>query len=325
MSRPLRIHYPGAYYHVMNRGRGRQKIYWGFQDYQRFLELLEETCQMWGLKVYAYCLMPNHYHLLVETPEGNLSRCMRHLDGIYTQRYNRAHKTDGSLFRGRYKAILIDEESYLMQLVRYIHLNPVEGKLVEKPEGYRWSSHRHYLGKGKKIRGMITDTVLKRFHGNTKMAKEIYKKYMKEGVDEQTQRLYKRGNWPSIWGSEKFKEEIETQLSKKKTEYEIPQMKQERRGIGLEEIEDRVCRSYGIEKEKLTKKRQGPWSEARNVAIYLSRKLGGVKLGEIGERWGGLSYSSVSGIMYAVKEKMEQKKGFRKKVEEIVSFLNRNP
>ena len=88
---------------------------------------------MWGIRVHAYSLMPNHYHLLLETPRGNLSRALRHLDGIYTQRYNRAHGSDGTLFRGRYKAILIDKDSYLLQVVRYIHLNPVQSKIVREP------------------------------------------------------------------------------------------------------------------------------------------------------------------------------------------------
>ncbi len=130
MSRPLRIEYPGAHYHVMTRGRGRQRIYRSPRDYQRFINLLSETCAMWGVRVHAYSLMPNHYHMVMETPGGNISRAMRHLDGVYTQRYNREHKTDGTLFRGRYKALLIEKDGYLLQVVRYIHLNPVEGKLV---------------------------------------------------------------------------------------------------------------------------------------------------------------------------------------------------
>jgi len=129
MSRPLRIEYPGAYYHVMNRGTARQKIFLNDQDRQRFLDLLGQTCQMWGVRVYAYCLMDNHYHLLVETTDAALSRAMRHLDGIYTQRFNRAHGRDGPLFRGRYRAILIEPEEYFMAVARYIHRNPAEARV----------------------------------------------------------------------------------------------------------------------------------------------------------------------------------------------------
>ena len=129
MSRPLRIEYPGAYYHVMNRGTARQKILLNDQDRQRFLDLLGQTRQMWGVRVYVYCLMDNHYHLLVETIDAALSRAMRHLDGIYTQRFNRAHRRDGPLFRGRYRAILIESEEYFMAVARYIHRNQAEARV----------------------------------------------------------------------------------------------------------------------------------------------------------------------------------------------------
>ncbi|HEX9756822.1 MAG TPA: transposase, partial [Nitrospiria bacterium] len=121
MSRPLRIEYPDAYYHVMNRGLAYQKIFTDRVDRELFLNLLGECHQMWGIEVFAYCLMGNYYHVLLQTPQANLSRIMRHLDGLYTQRYNRRHHRDGPLFRGRYKAIVVDEESYLLSVVRYIH------------------------------------------------------------------------------------------------------------------------------------------------------------------------------------------------------------
>jgi len=106
MSRPLRIEYPGAWYHVMNRGRRADDIFTGRKDYQCFVDLLQETSEMWGIRIAAYCLMPNHYHLLIQTPQANLSRSMRHVNGVYTQRYNRRHGCDGQLFQGRYKAIV---------------------------------------------------------------------------------------------------------------------------------------------------------------------------------------------------------------------------
>ncbi len=106
MSRPLRIEFPGAWYHVMNRGRRSEIIFFDKEDYSRFLDLLIEISEIWNANVAAYCLMPNHYHILLQTPDGNISRCMRHLNGLYTQQYNRMHGFDGQLFRGRYKSIL---------------------------------------------------------------------------------------------------------------------------------------------------------------------------------------------------------------------------
>ena len=146
MSRPLRIQYPGAWYHVMNRGRRGESVFVDKGDYAIFVELLKEVVDMYKMRVAAYCLIPNHYHLLLQTPGGDLSRCMRHVNGIYTQRFNRTHHCDGQLFRGRYKSILVDGDSYLLELVRYIHRNPLKAGLAKKLSDYEWSSHRAYLG-----------------------------------------------------------------------------------------------------------------------------------------------------------------------------------
>jgi len=128
MARPIRIEYENAYYHVMNRGRGHQAIFKNDHYYHAFIDTLSEASERFDLVVHGYCLMGNHYHLLLQTPHANLGRVMRHINGVYTQRYNRLKKTDGPLFRGRYKAILIEEDAYLLRLSRYIHRNPIETK-----------------------------------------------------------------------------------------------------------------------------------------------------------------------------------------------------
>ncbi len=145
MSRPLRIEYPDAWYHVMNRGRRSEEIFFSETDRMEFLTVMQEAVNLWNLRVSSYCLMPNHYHLLVQTPAGNLSRCMRHINGVYTQRFNRKHNKDGQLFRGRYKAILVDSDNYLLEVLRYIHRNPLKAGLVRNLDEFPWSSHRAYL------------------------------------------------------------------------------------------------------------------------------------------------------------------------------------
>ncbi|MET1257584.1 transposase, partial [Aliikangiella maris] len=147
MPRPLRIEYEDAYYHVMSRGRdkGRRNIFHSEKFYTAFLETLAEACERFEIVVHA--LMTNHYHLLVQTPLGNLGRAMRHINGVYTQRHNRLKNTDGPLFRGRYKSILVEKDSYLLQLSRYIHRNPIETKrpMVTQLENYPWSSYPAYV------------------------------------------------------------------------------------------------------------------------------------------------------------------------------------
>lgn len=147
MPRPFRIEYDHAFYHVMNRGRGGKTLFHGKAYYEAFLQSLAEAWERFQAVIHAYCLMGNHYHLLIETPEANLSRIMRHIDGVFTQRHNRLIRTDGPQFRGRYKAILVDADAYLLSLSRYIHRNPIDVRrpLVRALAAYRWSSYPAYI------------------------------------------------------------------------------------------------------------------------------------------------------------------------------------
>ena len=149
MPRPARIQYENAFYHVMNRGRGRRWIFHGEAYYEAYLKTLEESYDRYDARIHAFCLMGNHYHLLIETPLGNLDRIMRHINGLYTQRYNRLKRTDGPLFRGRYKSVLVDEDAYLLQVSRYIHRNPLEvkGASEDALSRHRWTSYQAYVNK----------------------------------------------------------------------------------------------------------------------------------------------------------------------------------
>lgn len=142
MARPLRIEYPGALYHLTSRGNARASIYADDRDRRRFLDVLGEVVESYRWCCHAYCLMPNHYHLVVDTPLANLSRGMRQLNGLYTQRYNRRHSRVGHVFQGRFKGILVERESHMLELARYVVLNPVRAGIVGAPEDYAWSSLR---------------------------------------------------------------------------------------------------------------------------------------------------------------------------------------
>lgn len=145
MPRPLRVEYPGAWYHVMNRGAGYQTIFRTTKHREIFISLLSDASERFKIEIHAYCLRDNHYHLLIKTSHGNLSKAMRHINGVYTQRYNRLEKTDGPLFRGRYKGILVDKDCYLLQVSRYIHRNPLDLKSAQQLAQYPWSSYRRYI------------------------------------------------------------------------------------------------------------------------------------------------------------------------------------
>jgi putative transposase len=146
MARPLRILYPGAVYHITSRGNERKAVFKSIRDREKFLEYLESAVEKYQALIHAYCLMDNHYHLLLETPSGNLPRIMRHINGAYTTYFNVKRDRSGHLFQGRYKAILVEKDEYAKELSRYIHLNPVRGKMVESPEEYVWSSYQSYIG-----------------------------------------------------------------------------------------------------------------------------------------------------------------------------------
>ncbi|ODS34159.1 MAG: hypothetical protein SCARUB_00729 [Candidatus Scalindua rubra] len=191
MSRPLRIEYPGAFYHVMNRGTNFQKIFIEDADRREFLKLLGETSEIWKIRVHAYCLMDNHYHILIETPVIGLGRAMRHLNGVYTQRFNRKKKRDGALFRGRYRAILVQGDNYLLEIVRYIHMNPAKKREdTHALMNYPWSSNNYYLGKKGKPEWLITSSILNLFSTNINQQKALYKEFITDRIPDEIRRLY---------------------------------------------------------------------------------------------------------------------------------------
>lgn len=205
MSRPLRIQYPGAVYHIMNRGNAHDLIFKRPDHYRLFLRCLSETIDMWETKLHAFTLLPNHYHLLLETPLGNISRAMRHLNHIYTQRYNKMVRRDGHLFRGRYKSILVEEDAYLVELVRYIHLNPVKAGLAQKPEKHKWTSHYHYLtGDGPDF--LTTKRVLNYFGKRRNLARKKFHEFVMDGVPEPLSKRLSDSRWPSVFSSKNFEE-----------------------------------------------------------------------------------------------------------------------
>ena len=196
----------------MNRGRRGDEIFTGVKDCSAFIDLLKEIVDVYNVKVSAYCLMSNHYHLLVKTPDANLSRAMRHLNGVYTQRYNRNHYCDGQLFRGRYKAILIEADSYLLELLRYIHRNPLEANLVDSLQKYNGSSHKGYLSKAKKWDWLYKGFPLSLFSKDHLQSIRLYKQFVTREIPDEINKILGGKKLPPVLGSEKFIDKIKSKI-----------------------------------------------------------------------------------------------------------------
>jgi REP element-mobilizing transposase RayT len=184
MTRPLRIEFSGALYHITSRGDRRESIFEDDKDCETFLSVLAEVVDRFNWICHAYCLMTNHYHLLVETVDGNLSKGMRHLNGVFTQSSNRRHRQTGHLFQGRFKGILVEKDAYLMELSRYIVLNPVRAAMVNSPEEWPWSSYRATMGEARTPKWLSVDVLLNRFGGNRGKAQHLYRQFVLDGIGQ---------------------------------------------------------------------------------------------------------------------------------------------
>ncbi len=216
----MRIEYPGAVYHVTSRGNERKEIFINDEDRKCFLDLLKKVKERFHWLFHGYVLMGNHYHLLIETPEANLSRGMKHLNGLFCQEFNRRHNRVGHLFQGRFKAILIDKDEYLLTICRYIVLNPVRAGITEKIDEWPWSNYRAFIGLEKMPVWLSVDWILSQFGSNRKKAACAFQKFIQEDIG---------GSFPVesfhrgvILGGRAFIERIAELIESKKIEKEIP-------------------------------------------------------------------------------------------------------
>jgi len=276
MSRPLRIEFAGALYHVTSRGDGQEDIYQDDDDRNIFLEVLAEAKDRFNWSIHAFCLMSNHYHLLIETPNSNLAKGMRHLNGVYTQRYNRFHKRVGHVFQGRYKAILVQKESYLLELARYIVLNPVRARMVRSAKDWEWSSYRATARLSDMYPWLTTDWILAAFSRGKQDAIQQYRVFVSEGR-----------NQPVPWeelknqiylGDEQFIDDMQCKILPDNDLSEIPSSQKRRLTKPLSFYENKY--------------------KDRDTAIFKSYESGGYSLKNIGDYY-KLHYSRVSRIVKA--------------------------
>lgn len=274
MSRPLRIEFSHGLYHVTSRGDGREDIFLEEADRELFLDVLSETCDRFNWLIHAYCLMGNHYHLLIETPDGNLSKGMRQLNGVYTQRFNRKHKRVGHVYQGRYKAIIVQKDSYLLELARYIVLNPVRAQMVRSAGDWPWSSYRATADLTLGPAWLATDPILSAFGRHRTQAVEAYRAFVASGK-----------NQPSPWarlknqiylGSDAFVEKMQCKTEAVKDLSEVSAAQRRKIPKPLE----CYARKY----------------PDRDEAIDQAYASGGYGMKEIGAHF-GLHYSRVSRII----------------------------
>jgi len=276
MARPLRIEYPGAVYHVTSRGDARKKIFLDDTDRQQFLAILGSTIKKYNWLCHAYCLMDNHYHLLIETQDANLSLGMRQLNGVYTQVFNRHHKRPGHIFQGRFKAILVDKESHLLELCRYVVLNPVGARKVEKPEAWQWSSYAATGGLIRKPEFLTTDWILGIFSREKVKAQKQYRQFVREGLKQRSPWDNLRGQ--ILLGGDDFVQKFKELLKDKEKVKEIPRQQRYSSRLPLSEL---------FEKGKIKTK------TARDKVIYQAHMRHGYTLKQIADHV-GLHYTTVS-------------------------------
>lgn len=220
MARPLRIEYDGALYHVTSRGNERKAIFKDDVDRKLFLDTLARVNDRFHWLCHAYCLMNNHYHLVIETPDGNLSKGMRQLNGVYTQAFNRRHRRPGHVFQGRFKGILVQKETHFLELCRYVVLNPVRARSVSKPAAWKWSSYRATAGISEPHSCLTVDGVLGQFGKRKTEARARYREFVGDGIGKDS--LWEELRGQSLLGVEGFVEGLLPHVAEKVEIREIP-------------------------------------------------------------------------------------------------------
>ncbi len=323
MARPLRIQYPGAVYHVTCRGNERREIFRDDKDRKTFLEILSQSIEIYNIRLYSYILMSNHFHLLIETPLGNLGEFMRHFNITYTSYFNRRHKRVGHLYQGRYKSIVVDKDEYLSVLSRYIHLNPIRTKQVKGKAGeekieilmnYNWSSLPGYITKGKKEKIIDYEKVLDEYGGDNAKGRKAYEKRIKEDIAQGLE-IRDKIIGQSIIGGEEFIEWIKEKFIKGERDRECPPLRDLQRYRAKEEIMRVITKETGKSFEEI--KAEG--RNLRQIAMDILYRIGSIKGVEIGKMF-GVDYSTVSQGRKRLREKMQKDK----KLRELVARIEQN-
>jgi REP element-mobilizing transposase RayT len=319
MPRPLRIEFENAHYHVMNRSVAGRTVFSSPECYQAFLDILGEACSRYGLVVHVYCLAHNQFHLLIKTPKGNLSRVMRHINGVYTQRYNRVNDTDGPLFKGRFKAVLVEHGDTLLKLSHYIHNRPLA---IKKPRAkclndYPWSSYPAYIGKTAPLSWLSQDTLFAMIECEDKA--QGYANYMSSGIGEEVLQWYGKSHLPSVIGSKKFKASLSCPTLTSKQ----PSVQTD---LTLVQVINRVAGFYDVTEDDITRVLRGAQkvNYKRKLAMYLCQELAGSKLTEIAHEFNLSGPRSAGHITHQVRQLIKKDSEFEQQAEHLVKHIQQH-
>jgi putative transposase len=296
MARPLRIQFAGAFYHVISRGNEGKPVFKTDADRRKFLSYLQSAHEKYGAIIHCFCLLPNHYHLLAETPRANLSQILHHINGAYTTYFNTKRKRWGHLFQGRFKGILVEKEVYAQELSRYIHLNPIRAGLVEDLSLYPWSSYPYYAGLKKKPGWLESQTILGYFEKDERKAKRAYRAFVKEGMGKEVRNPFKDVVASTFLGSQDFIEAAARngEIGQSEDMRNVPALRVLQRRLSLNEIEKKI-------EGKIS--REDPIF--RKFCLYFSHRFGDYSLEEIGAYY-GMKASAVSQAARRFKTKIRE-------------------
>lgn len=317
MARPVRIEYPGAVYHVIVRGNNRQAIFRDDGDRNVYMSKLSHYCSQRGVHLLCYCVLPNHVHLLVETPQGNLSKMMQAFQTSYSRYFNWRHSRTGHVFEQRYKALLVDRDTYLLQVSRYIHINPVEAKVVTRPQDYRWSSYRAYLS-GAGSQALKREVILGQFGGKPQERVAKYREFVEGALRGKSRALELPIREQAFVGDEQFVEEVRRRG------------KQVRGGgtqqYVLGDIAEAVCEVVGIKGEQLRQPiRDARIQRARELFMFVGRRYSGASLLKIIARLGVRDVATVTHGVRRAELRLEKERDFRRQAEQILRRLSHSP
>lgn len=320
MARPLRIEYPDAYYHVSNTAVEGQKVFPSVKYHEAFLQALDETCLRLNVQVHAYALLKDQYHLLVKTPEANLSRFMRQIDGLYTQHYQRLKKSEGSLFRGRYKAVLIQAERYLLPLTRFIHL----GVRKQDLSSFAWSSFPAYTNQVKPPVWLVRDEALAQLQAPASKRFQRYADYVAEGVDEEMAHFYGKKNLSSIMGDEKFRKLAASKRTASSTRG-VSRGSHAKWRPACKDIVSAVAAHFKVSEESIYQAARGPGSKnvPRWVAMYLCQELSASTLQSIAKLFKLKRYGTVSTTVGKLKKELAADAKLATAVQKLAKTLSK--